>query len=59
MIAKLAIVEEEVDEVLYWLELLADTYPEQRAPAGELFAEAEEILKMTVSSLRTLKGTKS
>lgn len=58
MIAKLAIVEEEADETLYWLELLAETSilpPETLRP---LWAETNELLSMTVTSTKTLRRKK-
>lgn len=59
MIAKLKIVEEEADETLYWLELLveADIVPETRL--ASLMAETDEILSMTVASIKTLRKRKS
>ena len=55
MISKLGDVEEESDETLYWLELLAksETVPAQRL--AELSAEFDEILRMVVASIRTLR----
>lgn len=55
MIAKLGIVEEEADETLYWLELLveAELMPESRLKP--LMQEANEIVAMTVSSIKTLR----
>ena len=56
MINKLKIVEEEADETIYWLELLVDgnIMPEQRL--NPLKTEVEEILSMTVSSIKTLRA---
>ena len=56
MIAKLKIVEEEADETLYWFEMLieSDLVPESRLK--ELMQETEEILAMTVASLKTLRN---
>jgi len=55
MLAKLAIVEEEADETLYWLELLieADIMPEAKLEA--LMTETDEIIAMTVASMKTLR----
>ena len=55
LIAKLSIVEEEADECLYWLELLveADEIPE--AKIKNLMTETNEILAMTVASIKTLR----
>jgi len=56
MIAKLKIVEEEGDETRYWLELLAESglVPESRLT--ELMNEADEIVAMTVASIKTLRA---
>ena len=58
MINKLKIVEEEADETLFWLELLieAGILPEHRLAA--LMQETEEILAMTVASIKTLRNRK-
>lgn len=55
MLAKLGIVEEEADETLYWLELLAeaDLIPEARLKL--LMQETDEIIAMTVSSIKTIR----
>ncbi|GIK43822.1 MAG: four helix bundle protein [Chloroflexota bacterium] len=55
IINKLKVVEEEADETLYWLELLieAEIIPEARLK--ELMTEADEIIAMTVSSIKTLR----
>jgi four helix bundle protein len=59
MIAKLKIVEEEADETLYWLELLieAGLMPESRLKP--LIQEIDEVLAMTVASIKTLRRRKS
>jgi len=54
MINKLKIVEEETDETLYWLELLHETSPKPEIP--DLAKETNEILAMTVASLKTLRS---
>jgi four helix bundle protein len=54
-IAKLGIVEEEADECLYWLDLLAASGIVAEARVGELVREGNELLAMTVSSIRTAK----
>jgi four helix bundle protein len=56
VIAKLGIVEEEADETVYWLEMLVDAgiVPEPRL--GDLIAEVNEIVAMTVASIRTLRN---
>jgi four helix bundle protein len=59
MVNKLKIVEEEADETLYWLELIieADLIPETRLT--DLVNETDEILAMTIASLKTLRAIKS
>lgn len=56
VISKLSIVEEEADESVYWLELLieSDNVPEERV--RELLNESNEIVAMTVASIKTLRG---
>jgi len=56
VINKLSIVEEEADESLYWLEILAesDLMPENRL--CELKQEMNEILAMIVASIKTLRA---
>ena len=56
MIAKLKIVEEETDEVLYWLELLKEIGVGFEAERRALEKEAETVLRKTVASIRTLRG---
>jgi four helix bundle protein len=54
VIAKLRIVEEEADESAYWMELLIESgLPEARL--SELMQETNEIIAMTVASIRTLQ----
>ena len=56
MIAKLKIVEEEADESCYWMELLieAKIVPSKRLQPLQL--ETNEILAMTVASIKTLRS---
>ncbi len=58
VIAKLAIVEEEAAECLYWMELLVDSgfIPEHRIT--DLMQEGDEIVAMTVASIKTLRKNK-
>ncbi|MEA5581815.1 four helix bundle protein [Nodularia harveyana UHCC-0300] len=55
LIAKLAIVEEEADETLYWLELLVESGLMTADKLKSLMQESTEILSMTVASIKTLK----
>jgi len=59
MINKLKIVEEEADETLYWLELVAESNLVPRERIADLMRETNEILSMVVASLRTLRKKKS
>ena len=58
VLSKLAIVEEEADESVYWMELLVEAgiIPETRVSA--LMRETNEILAMTVASIKTLRKKK-
>ena len=55
MIAKLAIVEEEADESGLWMELLVESGKSRAERLAELRREMEEILRMIVSSIKTLR----
>ncbi|MFN8472199.1 MAG: four helix bundle protein [Anaerolineae bacterium] len=57
LIAKLGIVEEEADESLYWMELLIEAQIVPAARLADLMAETNQIVAMTVASLKTLRGT--
>ena len=56
MAAKLAIVEEEADETLYWLELLVESELLPAPRVAELHRETNEILAMAIASRRTLRN---
>jgi four helix bundle protein len=51
--AKLGIVEEEADETLYWLEIIAELGPESKGKAGELYKEMNEIPSIVIASRKT------
>jgi four helix bundle protein len=56
VIAKLGVVEEEADETVYWLEMLAESgIATERSVAG-LITEANELVAMTVASIKTLRS---
>ena len=55
LIAKLSIVEEEADETAYWLELLIESGLTSRETLLPMLQETEEILAMTVASIKTLR----
>jgi four helix bundle protein len=55
VIAKLRIVEEEADESAYWMELLIESGVVSEARVTDLLRETNEIIAMTVASIRTLQ----
>lgn len=59
MINKLKIVEEESDETEYWLELLVEAELAPKEQIKNIYKETDEILSMTVASLKTLRGRSS
>jgi four helix bundle protein len=59
MLHKLGVVEEELDETLYWMELLITGGLLQRGKAAELIQETDELLSMTVASRKTLRAQAS
>jgi four helix bundle protein len=56
LISKLSIVEQELDESELWMELLVESNFVPATRMSELIAECEELLRMTVASIRTLKS---
>jgi four helix bundle protein len=56
-INKLRVVEEECDESLFWMELLADNGLVKVSRLGALMREADEILAIIVSSAKTARTT--
>jgi four helix bundle protein len=52
-INKMKIVEEEADESLYFLELLAEFNPDRKPELRVLYKEGNEILSMVVASIKT------
>ena len=56
VIAKLGLVEEEADESLYWMELLIESKLMPATILTEPVSEANEIVAMTVASIKTLRG---
>ncbi|MCJ7434485.1 MAG: four helix bundle protein [Anaerolineales bacterium] len=59
MINKLKIVEEEGDETQYWLEILVEAGLIPHSQIANIYKETDEILAMTVASLKTLRNRKS
>jgi four helix bundle protein len=56
IINKLKVVEEEADEALNWLELLIEAEIIPATRLNDLMAETDEIIAMTVSSIKTLRA---
>src|SRR5262245_41766951 len=56
---KLAIVEEEADETLYWMELLIESEIISEVKLLGLMSETNEIVAMTVASIKTLRTSQS
>jgi len=56
MLAKLAIVEEEADEVLFWLELLTESGMVTVEAVADVMQETDELLAMIVASIKTLRS---
>ena len=57
-VAKLGVVEEEADESGYWMELLIDGGLMSPAQLGELLHEADELVAITVASIKTARQRK-
>lgn len=57
-ISKMGIVEEETDETMYWLEMIVEAGMLDKGKVSPLYAEAGEILAMTVASIKTAKTSR-
>jgi len=57
-ISKMGIVEEEADEASYWMELLVDSGCARASEVRALPEEANELLAITVSSIKTARFTR-
>ncbi|HLP51333.1 MAG TPA: four helix bundle protein, partial [Chitinophagales bacterium] len=55
-IAKLGICEEESDECMFWLEIILETTDYAKVETQKLHTEAEELLKIIVTSINTSRG---
>jgi len=58
-LAKMGIVEEEADESSFWLELLADAGLTASDDVRRLRDEANQLVAITVASIRTARGFRS
>jgi four helix bundle protein len=59
MINKMKIVEEESDETEYWLEILVEAGLVPQNQVASIYKETDEILAMTVASIKTLRARQS
>ncbi len=57
-VSKLGIVEEECDESIYWIELLVATAVLSRKRVELLLVEAQELLAIIVTSIKTARKNK-
>ena len=57
-INKMGTVEEEVDESMYWMELIVEAGLMSEKRISDLYNEADEILAMVVSSIKTARKRK-
>ena len=55
-VSKMGTVEEEADESIYWMELLIDAAIVKRSRIADLLDEADQILSIVISSIKTAKG---
>jgi four helix bundle protein len=58
-ISKMGAVEEEADETIYWMELLIDAEIVKRPRIADLLDEADQILSIVVSSIKTARGLRA
>jgi four helix bundle protein len=56
VISKLGIVEEEADESMFWVELLVESSLVAKDRVRVLSSEANELVAMTVASIKTLRS---
>ena len=54
-INKFKIVEEELDESLFFMELIVEFNKDKREKIAKIYKEGEQLLKMIVASLKTLR----
>jgi four helix bundle protein len=54
-INKLKIVEEELDETSFFMELLEEINPELKEKISPIYAEGNELLSIIVAALKTLR----
>ena len=57
-VSKMGTVEEEADETIYWMELLIEAEIVNRSRIASLLDEADQILSIVVTSIKTARGLK-
>ena len=57
-ISKMGVVEEEADESIFWMELLIEAKLVDTSQLVDLITEANEMLAITVSSIKTARKSK-
>lgn len=57
-INKLKIVEEELDETMYWFELFQQMIPDRKPEFQPIYLEANELLAITVSTIKKVRTQK-
>ena len=58
-IAKMGIVEEEADETIYWMELIVEAGLVEKERMTSLLEEANQLVAIVVSSIKTARANKS
>ena len=58
-VSKMGIVEEETDETIYWMELIVDADIVKRPRMVNLIDEADQIMSIVISSIKTAKGIRA
>src|SRR2546425_3111312 len=58
-LSKLGIVEEEADESGFWMELIIDSGMKPARLIRPLYSEADELVRIVVSSIRTARSSRS
>ena len=58
LLSKLGLVEQELDESALWMELLVESGILPAAKLSELRNECDELLRITVASIKTIKSRK-
>jgi four helix bundle protein len=54
----MGIVEEEADETIYWMDLLVEMGRVNESRVSDLLDEANQLVAIVVSSIRTARGDK-